>query len=157
MKRAVLSLLLVVAAACASHRAGTSQTQSQPGHGAISIEVVPNPIVATSVGNNTYEFPFQVMLRETGGHAVNITRVSANVYALGNIQVASESYDAAKLASLGYATSIGPNGQVQYSFRPRKQVTDDRLFSGVTAELRVDAVDDTGTATSATTTVSVRR
>jgi hypothetical protein len=119
--------------------------------------VVPNPIVATSVGGNMYEFPFQVVIRETGGHPVTVTRVSADVYAFGSVRVAQESYDAAKISSLGYPTSLPANGELRYAFRPREEVTDDRLFSGVTAEVRIDAVDDTRTNTSTTTTVGVRR
>src|SRR5690242_21497443 len=90
MKRAVLIPILVFAAACASHQAGSMQSSSLPGHGAISMTVVPNPIVATNIGGNTYEFPFEVVIRETGGHPVNITRVSADVYALGSMRVAQE-------------------------------------------------------------------
>jgi hypothetical protein len=73
------------------------------------------------------------------------------------MRVANESYDAARIASLGYPTTLSANGELRYAFRPRKEVTDDRLFGGVTADLRVDAVDDTGTPTSATTTVGVTR
>jgi len=157
MKRAALIPILLFATACASSTAVDTQPISQPGHGAISMTVVPNPIVATSLGGNMYEFPFEVVLRETGGHRVNITRVSTDAYALGSVRVASESYDAAKINSLGYATSLQANGELRYAFRPREEVTDDRLFGGVTAEVRVDVTDDTGTSTSATTTVSVRR
>jgi hypothetical protein len=157
MKRALLIPILLLSAACASHKAGSTQSSGQPGHGAISMTVVPNPIVATSLGGDMYEFPFEVVLRETGGHPVTITRVSADVFAFGSVRVATESYDAAKINSLGYSTTLPANGELRYAFRPRKQVTDDRLFGGVTAEVRVDAVDDTGTAASATTTVGVRR
>lgn len=157
MKRAVLIPILFLAFACASHQAGSTQTSAQPGHGAISMTVVPNPIVATNVGGNTYEFPFEVVIRETGGHPVNITRVSADVFALGSVRVAEESYDAAKINSLGYATALPAHGELRYAFRPRHEVTDERLFSGVTAEVRIDGVDDTGTSTSTTTTVGVRK
>ncbi|HMJ82702.1 MAG TPA: hypothetical protein VK504_06025 [Vicinamibacterales bacterium] len=156
MKRALLIPILLLAAACASHQAG-STSSGQPGHGAISMTVVPNPIVATSLGGGMYEFPFEVVLRETGGHPVTITRVSADVYAFGSMRVATESYDAAKINSLGYSTTLPANGELRYAFRPRKEVTDERLFGGVTAEVRVDAVDDTGTAASSSTTVGVRR
>lgn len=132
-------------------------TNAQPGHGAISIQVIPNPIVANSVGGNTYEFPFEVVVRETGGHPVNVTRVSADVLALGTIRVATESYDAARIQSLGYQTSLPANGELRYRFTPRETVTDDRLFGGVEAQLTVEATDDTGTPTSAKTTVTVRR
>lgn len=144
-------------AACASQHAGTTRSSAQPGHGAISMTVVPNPIVATRLGGNMYEFAFQVVLRETGGHPVNITQVSTDVYALGAVHVASDSYDAAKINSFGYSTSLPANGERRYAFRPRKEVTDERLFGNVTAKVRVDATDDLGTATSATTTVSVRK
>ena len=156
MKRVLLIPILLLAA-CASSQAGSTQSSAQPGHGAISLTVVPNPIVATSLGGDMYEFPFEVVLRETGGHPVRITNVSADVFAFGTVRVATESYDAAKINSLGYSTTLPANGELRYAFRPRKQVTDDRLFGGVTAEVRVDAVDDTGTAASASTTVGVRR
>ena len=156
MKRTALLPLLLFAAFCASH-AGGPATVSQPGHGAISVEINPNPIVATNVGGGTYEFPFEVVIRETGGHDVKVMRVAAEVYALGGIHVASESWDAARIAAMGYPTSLAANGTLRYSFRPRKQVTDDRLFSGVTADVRIDATDDTGMATTARTTVSVRK
>jgi hypothetical protein len=120
--------------------------------------VSPNPIIATKVSGETYEFPFEVLIRETGGRPVEITRVSADVYALGGtIRIANESYDAARIRSLGYSTSIPANGQVRYRFAQRREVPDDRLFGSVSADLRVDGRDDTGTATTASTTVTVRR
>jgi hypothetical protein len=153
---AIASLLLVVAA-CATPRPGTGSTSSLPGHGAISIQIIPNPIVATHVSGNTYDFPFEVVVRETGGRAVDVDGVSADVYAVGGIHAASESYSAADIRNLGYPTSLAANGEVRYRFAPRKSVADKRLFSGVSAELHVDATDDTGTPTRATTTVTVTR
>ena len=157
MKRLLLIPILILAVACGSQSAGSAQTNSVPGHGAIAFTIVPNPIVATSAGGDTYDFPFEVVIRETGGVPVNITRVSADVLALGQIRVASESYDADRIRSLGFATSIPANGELRYQFRPRKEVADDRLFGGVTAEVRVEAMDASGTPTSATTSVSVTR
>ena len=156
MKRVALVLLLLILTSCASGGGGTG-TIAPPGHGAIAIEIVPNPIVAHKVSGNTYDFPFEVVIRETGGRAVEITRVSADVYALGGIPVADESYDGAKIRSLGYATSLAANGELRYRFAPRKSVPDDRLFSGVSAQLRVEARDDSGTPTNATTEVTVRK
>jgi hypothetical protein len=158
MKRVVLISIsiLLLSAACATQDADT-QPSALPGHGAIAMTIVPNPIVATSLGGDMYEFPFEIVVRETGGHPVRITSVSTDVYALGAMRVASESYDTAKINSLGYATSLPAQGELRYAFRPRKQVTDERLFGGVTAEVQVDAVDDTGTSASTSTTVSIRR
>ncbi len=155
MKRPLVLFLLLFAAFCASR--GPS-TMSIPGHGAISVEIVPNPIVAKSLGGGRmYEFPLEVVVRETGGHPVSVTQVSADVYALGGIHVGAESWGAAKIAALGYPTTLPPKGELRYSFRPRKEVPNERLFSGVTAEVRIEATDDTGTTTAARTTVGVRR
>lgn len=158
MKHSYFAFLVLIAAACTSSTpGGASQTVAQPGHGAISIQIVPNPVVAQRVSGEIYSFPFDVVIRETGGHTVTINRVSADVNALGGIHVASESYDAARISQLGYSTSIAPNGELRYHFAPQKNVTDDRLFNNVSAQLRVDGVDDTGTPTAATTTVTVTR
>lgn len=156
MKRAIALLpLLLLPTFCASR--GGQGPVSQRGHGAIAIQIVPNPIVAQKVSGNTYDFPFEVVIRETGGRPVEIARVSAAVYALGGIRVADESYDAAKIRSLGYATWLPANGELRYRFAPRKSVPDDRLFGSVSAELRVEARDDGGTPANATTEVTVRR
>jgi hypothetical protein len=150
-------LLAVVMTACASVPSSPTKTVSQPGHGALSIQVVPNPIVARQVSGETYEFPFDVVVRETGGHPVNITRVSADVRAIAGIRVASESYDAAKIASLGYPTQLPANGELRYHFAPQKSVPDERLFGGVVADLTVEGTDDTGAATTGRTSVTVTK
>lgn len=154
MKRVALLPVVLLIISCAGGRGGTT---SLPGHGAITIQIVPNPIVATRVSGNTYDFPFDVVVRETGGRPVDVTRVSAEVYALGGIRLGSESYDAARINSLGYSTRVPAGGELRYHFSPRKSVPDDRLFGGVSADLRVEARDDTGTPTTASTTVTVRR
>ena len=157
MKRLSLVPVLLLATYCSSSSGPASQSTAQPGHGAITIQVVPNPIVAQSAGGNAYVFPFDVVVRETGGRAVNVTRVTADVTALGGIPVDSESYDAARINSLGYGTSLPANGELRYHFSPKKSVPDERLFGGVSADLKVDAVDDSGTPASARTTVTVTR
>ena len=152
-----LSLLLVLLLAfCKSPQPGTSRTASIPGHGAISISIVPNPIVATQVSGNTYDFPFDIVVRETGGRAVTISRVSATVYGVAGVQLASESWDAARINAAGYVTNLPGNGELRYHFAPRKSVPNE-IFNGVRAEVRVDAFDETATPTSATTVITVTR
>lgn len=155
MKKLALSLTLLLAfAGCGSSQPGNT---SVPGHGAISIEVIPNPIVATQVSGNTYDFPFEVVIRETGGRPVTVQRITATVLLGGGLELARESWDADRIRSMGYNTTLGANSETRYKFAPRKEVPDDRLFGGVSAELRVEATDDTGAATNATTSVTVRR
>ncbi|HSP17346.1 MAG TPA: hypothetical protein VLV78_21560 [Thermoanaerobaculia bacterium] len=156
MKRAALLLLIFLVSFCAGGR-GDVDNASIAGHGAISIEIVPNPVVATRVNGETYDFPFDVVVRETGGRPVDVTSVSATVFAFGGIQIATETYDAARINRMGYSTRVPANGQLRYRFDPRRDVTDSRLFQGVSADIRAEARDDTGTPTVATTRVSVTR
>jgi hypothetical protein len=156
MKHAALLPLLLLASFCAGGR-GAVGTTSVPGHGAISIDIVPNPVVATRVSGSTFDFPFEVVVHESAGHPVDVTRVSANVFGPANVQIASETYDAARINQLGYSTHVPAKGELRYRFDPRRTVTDERLFGSVSADIRVDAHDETGTATTATTRVSVTR
>jgi len=153
-----LALSLVVLALLAGCQSGPQDgVTSVPGHGAISIQVVPNPIVATPVSGNTYDFPFDVVIRETAGRPVNINRVGIRVFFTGGLTLHEESWDASRIQSMGFSTQLNGHGEARYRFSPRKEVPDERLFNGVSAELRVDATDDTSTATSASTSVTVRR
>ena len=156
MKQLTVSLTLLVALAGCGGTPTPAMT-SVPGHGAIAIQIDPNPIVAQSAGGNTYDFPFEVIVRETGGHPLNVTRVEANVLLNGGLSLARESWDAGQIRAMGYPTTLAANGELRYQLKPRKEVPDERLFGGVSAELKVSATDDSGTATSATTVVTVRR
>lgn len=155
MKELALSFTLLIAFGCASSR--PPDHTPAPGQGAVSIEVIPNPIVATQVTGNTYDFPFEVVIRETGGRPVTVQRVTAIVLLGGGLELARESWDGDRIRSMGYNATLGANSETRYKFAPRKEVPDDRLFGGVSAQLRVEATDDTGTATNATTSVTVRR
>jgi hypothetical protein len=158
MKRfAIFAALALLPLACATHRAGTNKSTSTPGRGAIKLTITPNPVIATNVGGNTYEFPFDAVVKETGGHPVTIERVTANVFTAGGIQVASESYDAAKIQSLGFATTIQAKGEIHYHFAPRKDVPDQRLFTSVYGDVRVEAIDDNGSRATTTTTITLKK
>lgn len=157
MKRLAILALAVLPLACATPRAGTTKSTSTPGRGAIKLTITPNPVVATNVGGNTYEFPFDVVVKEIGGHPVTIERVTANVFTAGGIQVATESYDAAKIQSLGFATAIQAKGEIHYHFVPRKDVPDERLFTSVYGDIRVEGIDDNGSRTTTTTTITLKK
>jgi len=158
MKRlAILAALALLPLACATPPGGTTKSTSTPGRGAIKLTITPNPVVATNVGGNTYEFPFDAVVKETGGHPVTIERVTANVFAAGGIQVATESYDAAKIQSLGFATAIQAKGEIHYHFVPRKDVPDARLFTSVYGDIRVEGIDDNGSRTTTTTTITLKK
>lgn len=154
-KLLVLVPLLILAAACNS--GPQNSVTAAPGHGAVSIQIVPNPIRATRVSGDTYDFPFEVVLRETGGRPIRVTRVSADIFGPAGIGLGNESWDAARIESMGYSTSVNPHGELRYRFAPRKSVPDERLFGNVEARLTVEAVDDSGTPTTANTRVTITR
>lgn len=157
MKRLVIIALVLLPIGCASSRPDKTKTPITRGHAIIALTITPNPVVAKNVGGNAYEFPFDVVVKETGGHPVTIDRVIANVYAGGGISVAMETYDREKIKTLGFATAIPARGEIQYHFNPRKDISDEGLLSSAYGDVRVEATDDNGTRASTKTTITVRR
>jgi hypothetical protein len=153
----IVSGALLVLAACATGTQPVSTATTPAGRGSVSIEVAPNPIVARQVSGDTYDFPFEVIVRETGGRAVQIRSVTASVRGPGGFALGSESWDAAMIASMGFPTTVPANGVLRYRFAPRKSVPDDRLFGSVSAELRVEATDDSGAIPNSITSVTITR
>jgi hypothetical protein len=152
-----LAAISLIATFCSGGSGGTSQPVVTPGRAALEIFVEPNPIVATKVSGNTYDFPFEIGIRERGGVPVEIQRVGIEVLTLGTISVYSRTYGREEIARLGYPTAVRANGGIRYRFTPRKEVPDERLFGAVTAELWVEGTDAGGDRVRATTRVSVTR
>ena len=94
MKRfAFFALLLCIA--CKTPAPG-SRTVSMPGHGAISVQIMPNPIVAKPAGGNNYDFPVDVIVHETGGRAVTVSRVTATIYGPAGIRLGDQAWCAVR-------------------------------------------------------------
>ena len=155
--RLAIALVSLIAAFCSGGGGGTSQPVVSPGKASLEIFVQPNPIVATKVSGDTYDFPFEIGIRERGGVAVEIQRVGIDVLTLGTISVYERTYGREEIVRLGYPTSVRANGEIRYRFTPRKEVPDDRLFGAVTAELWVEGTDTGGNLVRATTRVTVTR
>jgi hypothetical protein len=151
----LLSLALIIATAGCS---GESDTPTSPGRGSLRMSVTPNPVVAKKVAgsDNTYDFPFEVMLTETGGRAVTVTALHVEVKALG-VPVFSKSYDASYLQGQNYNPVIAANSTVRYNFTPRSDAPDAVFSSNVNADIQIEGRDDRGNAVRETETVSIRR
>jgi hypothetical protein len=156
-QRLGLAVISLVAAFCSGGGGGNSQPVVSPGRAALEIFVEPNPIVATKVSGNTYDFPFAIGIRERGGVPVEIQRVGIEVLTLGTISVYERTYGREEIVRLGYPTAVNANGEIRYRFTPRKEVPDDRLFGAVTADLWVEGTDAGGDQIRATTRVTVTR
>lgn len=154
MRSLSVALFCAAIVACAPN---PQPVTTAPGNGAVALSIEPNPIVAKLVSGTTYDFPVEVIVRETGGHAVDVREVTVLVRGPGGFPLGAEEWDAEAIRKMGYATTIPANGELRYRFAPRKSVPDDRLFGNVTAELRVDAVDTKGRSTNASTTASITR
>gem|GEM_PF-3364058 len=124
--------------------------------GELEVSVPYQPADGPAAGGDLYDFPFELSARETGGRDVRIGRVTLDIYAFGAIHVYSESYDSARIAALGYPMSIAAGSEAHYRLTPRKRV-DERLFAGVSGELRIDGTDAGGNPVTASTTVTVTR
>ena len=124
----------------------------------LSVTIVPNPIVAYPAAGGAFRFPFEIVVNETGGAAAHITRVSLNVVAFGALPVYAQEMATDEIRKNGYNPDIPALGELRYKFNPTKKVPDERLFGGVTAHLRVEAVgDDGGPVPPATAEVTVRK
>jgi hypothetical protein len=159
-KLGILALTLAIAAGCSSGSSNDSSDRpiTSPGaRGAIQIVVDPNPIVATNRSGDTYDFPFTVVIRERGGARVEIDRVRLDVLAFGAVNVYSVTYGRDDIVQRGYPTTIDANGELRYSFNPRKEVPDDRIFNGVTGEILAEGRDAMGNPVRSTVSVSVTR
>jgi hypothetical protein len=154
-------MLALLAAACAD-RAPTPAAAPAPApaatqRGALQILVEPNPIVALPVDGSTYEFPFTVAIRETGGSAVTIDRVGIDVLSVGGLKVYSSELGPAEIERKGYRRALAANGEVRYSMRPRQQVPDARLFGSLWGELWAEATDAGGRRITTRTRVTLKR
>ena len=123
----------------------------------LTLRVTPNPIVATPLEGDRYQFDFELEIREEGGSDVAIDFVSADVVAFGGLRIASRTMDAAEIARRGYATSVGANRSIRYAFSQKHDVPDDRLLDSVKAELLIEGTDALGNRTTARATVGVVR
>lgn len=159
MNRAVFMTVCLISilrfVGCSSDDPG--RTPTEPGHGALEIAVVPNPIVASRVTGDTYDFPFDVRVANPGSLPVTIDRVEIDVTAFGGLKIYSESKDASDIREYGYPTTVAPGETLSYHFEPREDVPDDRLFNGVSALLTAAGADSSGKQVSASIRVSVTR
>ncbi len=161
MRRLALPVLAILLAAC-SARSPAAGPAPEPAPapaapGALQILVEPNPIMAVPVEGSTFEFPFTVAIRETGGSAVTIERVGIDVLSIGGLKIYSSELGPAEIERRGYRRALAPHGEVRYAWKPRQQVPDERLFATLTGELWAEGMDAGGRTIVTRTRVTVRR
>ncbi|MBV8543577.1 MAG: hypothetical protein JO088_02430, partial [Acidobacteria bacterium] len=61
------------------------------------------------------------------------------------------------IQSLGFASAVQAKGEIHYRFAPRKEVPDASLFMSVYGDIRVEGIDDNGSRTTTTTTITLKK
>lgn len=148
-----LSLLLaLLLAACSSVQTEKPAVLK----GQLVLEVDPNPIVATRVSENTWEFPFDIVMREAGGVDLHIESFTIDVYVLGAIHVFSAPYEGSMITQKGYPDRIEAGQFHRFPFRIRRDVPNDILFKGAYADVTAQTLDAMGNRNETKLRVGVR-
>lgn len=148
MRKLAIPALLFAICACSS-------TGSAAGHGAIAVQVNPNPVRVQQGFKESFHFPVEVVVRETGGHPVRIARVSVRVEGPGGRNIGGGRWNAREIGKMGLPTTVPANGEVRMTLGPVRGVIDERQFSGVSAKVVVQALDETNTEAQGWTSVTV--
>lgn len=159
MRKLAVPALLLALCACASHRPITNASEARAaGHGAIAVHVAPDQVRAKLGYENSYRFPVEMVIRETNGHPVQIARVSVRVMnASMRTNGGTARWTAKQLRELGVPTTIPANGEVTLKLGPIRASNSNKQLepSGVTAEIVVQALDETNTESQAWAAMTV--
>lgn len=152
--RPVRRLAVAVSLLLAGCAGVAPETVAVPARGQIEMEIQPNPVRAKRVGEQTWSFPFDVVLREVGGVDIEIEEIRARVSVAG-IGVLTQVVDPAEAERRGYDMTIEAGGVLHAGFSPRRKVADARILQMASAELTVIAVDRYGRRSEVSRTVRV--
>jgi hypothetical protein len=123
---------------------GLPKEESALLHGHLELEVEPNPLVARPLGDDVYEFAFDIIMRERGGVDVRIEDFTVEAIAFKTIPVRSQTYPASFITSRGYPADIAAGKYLRFSFVKRWKLPTDLLLSGASARITARTVDRDG-------------
>lgn len=110
--------------------------------GRLSLEVEPNPIIATRVGEDLYELKFDIIMREEGGVGVTIEDFTVDAIAFKAVTVRSQTFPASYITERGYPASIAAGKYLRFGFVKRWQLPTHLLLSGASARITAGTIDD---------------
>jgi hypothetical protein len=139
MRRLVLISWLVLAG-CHAFR----DEAAAPLRGRLVLEVVPNPIVARSVGDDWYEMQFDIIMREEGGVGVRIEDFTIDAVAFRTVTVSSQTYPSSYITDRGYPATIDAGKHLRFSFTKKWQLPTPLLMSGASARVTARTIDVNG-------------
>jgi hypothetical protein len=109
------SALFLLACACAA----MPKEAPVPLHGHLVLDTNPNPLVARRVGNDLYEFEFDIIMREAGGVDVRIEDFTVEAVAFHTVVVRSQTFPASMITDRGYPASVAAGKYLQFHFVKR--------------------------------------
>lgn len=140
MIRAFSLLLALLVAGCS----GLPKEESAVLRGHLQLEVEPNPLVARPLGDDVYEFAFDIIMRERGGVDVRIEDFTVEAIAFRSVPVRKQTYPASFITARGYPASIEAGKYLRFSFVKRWKLPTDLLLSGASARITARTIDADG-------------
>ncbi len=131
------------------------ETAGMPVQGQLELEIHPNPVVAKPAGPRTWAFPFEVLLRESGGVDIEIEAIHVSV-TMGGVPVMRQVWDPEEVRRRGYPTTIPAGGVLHVAFAPRRELANPAILELARAAIAVDVVDRHGRRSTAVHEVTVR-
>ncbi len=115
-----------------------------PLRGRLELEVDPNPIVATPLGDNWYELNFDIIMREAGGVDVRIEDFTVDALVFKALPVHSQTFPATFITDRGYPSSIRAGKYLRFKFTRRWPLPSELLLTGAGARVTARTVDANG-------------
>lgn len=112
--------------------------------GHLELDVAPNPLQARRVGEDVYEFTFDIIMREAGGVGVRIEDFTVDAIAFKTVTVRSETFPAKYITDRGYPASIAAGKYLRFSFVKRWKIPAPLLLSGASLHVSARTVDADG-------------
>ncbi len=140
MIRQPAAILLILYSACAAVPAETPAILK--GH--LVLDVDPNPLPARRVGNDLYEFAFDIIMREAGGVDVRIDDFTVDAIAFKTVTVHSQTFPARYITDRGYPAAIAAGKYLRFSFVKRWNIPTPLLLSGASLHVSARTIDANG-------------
>jgi len=139
LRRCIEIALLMLVCGCAA----MPKEAPVPVRGHLVLDTNPNPLVARSVGDDLYEFDFDIIMREAGGVGVRIEDFTVQAVAYRAIVVRSQTFPASAITDRGYPASIAAGKYLQFHFVKRWNIPH-ALLSGASLHVSARTVDANG-------------
>jgi len=114
-----------------------------PVRGHLVLDTNPNPLIARRVGDDLYEFAFDIIMREAGGVDVRIEDFTVEAVAYRAVVVRSQTFPATAITDRGYPASIAAGKYLQFHFVKRWNIPH-ALLPGASLRVSARTIDANG-------------